>query len=68
MSDEIKNVLAGEYCNPVLDGFVETALYAAMITLDTSAFMNIRVLRTHAITDDYYKNEYISTEESGLSL
>ena len=67
MSNEIKKVLNGEYKNPKLDNYMDDLLYASIITLDLSAYMNMRALRTSVITDDYrYEQEQVEENILGL--
>ena len=67
MSNEVEKVLNGEYQNTKLDNYMDDLLYASLITLDLSAYMSMRALRTSVITDGYkFEQEYI--EESTLGL
>ena len=66
ISEEIKRVLNGEYNNPALDRSMNSLLYASLISLDMTSYMNLRELRTNAILQDELVDEY--NEDNGLGL
>ena len=67
ISNEIKSVLKGEYLNQKLDNYMEDLLLHSILTLDMSAYLRVRALRTQTICDTF-EDVYINQEESGLTL
>lgn len=67
MSEEIKNVINGNYCNPDLDESICSILFNAMHTLDLSTYICAKTMRTKAITDDF-EDIYKLKEETTLGL
>ncbi len=67
MSEEIKNVVNGQYQNPKLDAYLEDLLYVSMLKLDMSTYICARVMRTKAITDNF-EDIYQQKEETTLGL
>lgn len=67
ISNEIKSVLKGEYSNPQLNDYMEDLLLHSILTLDMSAYMCARTLRTQTICDTF-EDIYTHQEEDGLTL
>lgn len=70
MSEEIKNVINGNYKNPQLDAGIYDLLCFSLLNkdkLDISAYMCVRELRTNVITDNF-EDIYEDEEENILGL
>ena len=63
MSEEVKNVVKGEYSNQKLDNYMEDLLLHCILTLDMSAYMRMRNLRTQVICGGF---EFVQQEENEL--
>lgn len=70
ISTEIKAVVAGEYCNPKLDRYMDDLLLHSILNLDMSAYMKARQLRSNVICDRYYEKfqEQNNENEIGFGL
>lgn len=68
ISKEVKYVLTGEYCNPMLDRSMYSLLRTSLVSLDLTSYMKLRELRTNAIMQDELIEEYAHNKEGGLSL
>ena len=68
ISEEIRCVLNGEYCNPTLDKSMFSLLCESLTSLNMTSYMNLRELRTNAILQGELVEENIYSEDDGLSL
>lgn len=68
ISEEIRCVLNGEYCNPALDKSVYSLLRESLTSLNMTSYMNMRELRTNAILHNELVEEYTHSEDDGLTL
>ena len=68
ISEEVKRVLNGEYCNPKLDARMGDMLLRSILNCDISAYINLINLRTGVICDDYYEKLHQHNNEQGLGL
>ena len=64
---EVKSVLKGEYKNPKLDNYMNDLLIHSILTMDMSAYLRARNLRTNTICDTF-EDIYMHQSDEELTI